>query len=62
MPIAGSLAKPGSTCAISDDKNWLVVDNGVKSPHRGRLYQFWTPFLTDPFGNPDGSPQAVVWS
>jgi hypothetical protein len=55
-------AHRSATCAISDDKNWLVVDNGVRSPHRGRVYQFWTPFLTDLFGNPDGSPQAVVWS
>ncbi len=55
-------AHRSATCAISDDKNWLVVDTGVSSRHRGRLYQFWTPFLTDPFGNPDGSPQAVVWS
>jgi len=55
-------AHRSATCAISDDKNWLVVDNGARSPHRGRLYQFWTPFLTDPFGIPDGSPQAVVWS
>jgi hypothetical protein len=26
------------------------------------VYQFWTPFLTDLFGNPDGSPQALVFS
>jgi hypothetical protein len=55
-------AHRSASCAVSDDKNWLVVDNGARSPHRGRVYQFWTPFLTDPFGNPDGSPQAVVWS
>lgn len=58
-PVA---AHRSSNCAISDDKNWLLVDTGPKSPHRGRLYQFWTPFLTDMFGNADGSPQALVWS
>jgi hypothetical protein len=51
-----------STCAVSEDKNWLVVDTGRRSPHRGRLYQFWTPFLTDLFGNVDGAPQALSWS
>jgi hypothetical protein len=59
---APTVAHRSSDCAISDDKNWLVVDAGAKSPHKGRLYQFWTPFLTDMFGNADGSPQAVVWS
>lgn len=62
-----TFAKPttahrSAKCDISDDKNWLVVDTGADSPYRGRLYQFWTPFLTDPFGNPDGSPQALVVS
>jgi hypothetical protein len=56
------LVHRSSTCAVADDKNWLVVDTQRGSPHRGRLYQFWTPFLTDPFGNADGSPQAVAWS
>jgi len=56
------VAHRSATCDISDDKNWLVVDNGSTSRHRGRLYQFWTPFLTDMFGNPDGSPQALVYS
>ena len=56
------LAHYSSQCAVSDDKNTLVVDTSPTSPHRGRLYQFWTPFLTDPFGNPDGSPQAMVYS
>jgi hypothetical protein len=51
-----------ATCAVSDDKNWLVVDTSPGSPHRGRLYQFWTPFFFDIFGNFDGAPQAVVWS
>lgn len=58
-PVA---AHRSATCDVSDDKNWLAVDNSPTSPHRGRLYQFWTPFLTDIFGNADGSPQALVWS
>ena len=62
-----TFAKPttshrSATCDISDDKNWLVVDTSAASAHRGRLYQFWTPFLTDLFGNADGSPQALVVS
>ncbi|GAA3638002.1 sialidase family protein [Microlunatus ginsengisoli] len=57
-----TVAHRSASCDISDDKNWLVVDNGPTSPHRGRLYQFWTPFLTDMFGNADGSPQALVYS
>ena len=56
------LAHYSGQCAVSDDKNTLVVDTSATSPHRGRIYQFWTPFLTDPFGNPDGSPQAMVYS
>lgn len=62
-----TFAKPttahrSATCDVDDDKNWIVVDNGAKSPHRGRLYQFWTPFLADIFGLADGSPQALVYS
>jgi hypothetical protein len=56
------LAHESDDCAFSDDKNWLVVDNGRLSPHRGRLYQFWTPFLSDAAGNTTGSPQVVRWS
>jgi BNR/Asp-box repeat len=56
------LAHYSATCDVSDDKNTLVVDTSATSPHRGRIYQFWTPFLTDPFGNADGSPQAMVYS
>ncbi len=55
-------AHRSATCDVSDDKNTLVVDTSSRSPHRGRLYQFWTPFLTDIFGNFDGSPQALVFS
>jgi hypothetical protein len=49
-------------CNYSDDKNFLVVDNGSHSPHYGRLYQFWTPFLADTNGNATGSIQVVRWS
>lgn len=50
-----------SSCDYSDDKNWLVVDTTPSSPHYGRLYQFWTPFLYS--GTTLlGSPQAVRWS
>lgn len=51
-----------TTCSVSDDKNWLVVDTSPRSPHLGRVYQFWTPFLADAAGNFTGSPQAVRWS
>jgi hypothetical protein len=56
------LAHYSASCAYSDDKNWLVVDTSPRSPHRGRLYQFWTPFLADEAGNYTGSPQVVRWS
>ncbi|MGI8679447.1 MAG: sialidase family protein [Jatrophihabitans sp.] len=56
------LAHYSAACSVSDDKNTLIVDTSPTSPHKGRLYQFWTPFLTDIFGNPDGSPQALVYS
>lgn len=59
---APRLVHRSASCAVSDDKNWLIVDNQAASPHRGRLYQFWTPFLTDLFGNSDGSPQALSYS
>jgi hypothetical protein len=54
-------AHQSTSCDYSDDKNWLVVDNSPASPHYGRLYQFWTPFLF----NGDtylSAPQAVRWS
>ena len=56
------LAHYSADCAFSDDKNTLIIDNSPTSPHEGRLYQFWTPFLTDPLGQSDGSPQALVYS
>jgi hypothetical protein len=48
-------------CNYSDDKNWIVVDNGPRSPYRGRVYQFWTPFRYSG-GNYVSAPQAVRWS
>jgi len=50
------------SCNYSDDKNWLVIDNSRRSPHYGRLYQFWTPFISDDAGNLTGFPQALRWS
>jgi hypothetical protein len=55
------LVQKSTSCNYSDDKNWLVVDNQPNSPFYGRLYQFWTPFLTVG-GKPAGSPQVVRWS
>src|SRR3954468_1767986 len=49
-------ARYSATCDDSLDKNWLVVDNGRKSPHRGRIYQFWSSFL------PTEVQQRVRWS
>ncbi len=59
-----SVVHHSNSCKYSDDKNWLVVDNGAKSPHRGRVYQFWTPFrFADEAQNQYlGSPQVVRWS
>lgn len=54
------LAHLSDNCNYSDDKNFLVVDDGKHSPHRGRLYQFWTPFIDGSFGT--GSQQVVRWS
>jgi BNR repeat-like domain len=62
-----SFARPvlvhrSTTCSYSDDKNWLVVDTHRKSPFYGRLYQFWTVFLSTRQGQPIGVPQVVRWS
>jgi hypothetical protein len=56
------LAHYSASCNYSDDKNFLVIDNGRHSPHRGRLYQFWTPFLYDADGNNTAAIQVVRWS
>jgi hypothetical protein len=55
---APSYADQSSTCDFSNDKNWLVVDMSATSPHFGRLYQFWTPFISSG-RNFLGAPQAV---
>jgi hypothetical protein len=55
------LAHSSTTCDYSDDKNWLVVDTQKGSAHLGRLYQFWTPFLSVN-GTSAGSPQVLRWS
>jgi hypothetical protein len=57
-----SYAHRSKKCAFSDDKNWLIVDTSKASPHRGRLYQFWTPFISTGKGKFIGSPQVVRWS
>lgn len=51
------LAQHSNTCAVSDDKDWLVTDTQPGSPFFGRIYQFWTEFLAG-----GGSPQVVRWS
>ncbi len=51
------LAQHSNTCAVSDDKNWLVTDTQPNSPFFGRIYQFWTEFLSN-----GASPQVVRWS
>jgi hypothetical protein len=56
------IADSRRTGAGTDDKNWLVVDTSPRSPHFGRLYQFWTPFLGDEAGNAFASPQVLRWS
>ncbi|HEY0358968.1 MAG TPA: hypothetical protein VGD11_10320 [Mycobacteriales bacterium] len=56
------LVHASEVCQYSDDKNWLVVDTSARSPHRGRLYQFWTPFLSDARGTFLAAPQVLRWS
>ena len=51
-----------NTCAYSDDKDWLVTDTEPHSPHLGRIYVFWTPFISDAAGHVTGVPQVVRWS
>ncbi|WP_433305370.1 sialidase family protein [Actinoplanes sp. CA-030573] len=54
----GRPSVPQSTndCTIFNDKNWLAVDTGAHSPHRGRIYQFWSYFVGDL------AQQRVRWS
>ena len=51
------LVQHSNVCAVSDDKNWLVADTQPNSPFFGRIYQFWTEFLSN-----GASPQVVRWS
>jgi hypothetical protein len=53
---AARTARYSASCDDELDKNWLVVDNGRRSPHRGRIYQFWADFL------PTEVQQRVRWS
>jgi hypothetical protein len=46
------------------DKQWMTVDNGAASPHRGRLYVTWSDFIAPP-GNPANLkkiPIMLAWS
>jgi hypothetical protein len=56
------LVHKSTSCTYSDDKNWLVVDTHPTSPFYGRLYQFWTVFLSTNGGKSIGAPQVVRWS
>lgn len=49
-------AQATNDCNIFNDKNWLAVDTGLRSPHRGRVYQFWSYF------EGDFAQQRVRWS
>jgi hypothetical protein len=51
-----SVAQSTNDCNLFNDKNWLAVDTGARSPHRGRVYQFWSYF----FG--EFAQQRVRWS
>lgn len=56
------LVHRSNDCNYSDDKNFLVIDTHPSSPYFGRLYQFWTPFVSDKTGNLTGSRQVLRWS
>jgi hypothetical protein len=51
-----SVAQSTNDCELFNDKNWLAVDNGARSPHRGRVYQLWSYF------EGDHAQQRVRWS
>jgi BNR/Asp-box repeat len=51
-PVAAQITRD---CDIFNDKNWIAVDNGPRSPHRGRIYQVWTLFGS-------GAEQVARWS
>ena len=56
------LAHESTSCAMTDDKDWLVADTQPGSPFDGRIYLFWTEFLATSSGRITGSPQLVRWS
>jgi hypothetical protein len=51
-----SVAQSTDDCDVFNDKNWLTVDTAARSPHRGRVYQFWSYFVGD------FAQQRVRWS
>jgi hypothetical protein len=51
-----SVAQATNDCNIFNDKNWLAVDTGARSPYRGRVYQLWSYF------EGDHAQQRVRWS
>ncbi len=51
-----SIAQSTNDCTVFNDKNWLTVDTGYRSPHRGRVFQFWSYFVGD------HAQQRVRWS
>ena len=46
----------------SYDKNWMAVDTGADSPHRGRIYVAWTNFISGQSGSYSGSPLLIAHS
>jgi len=49
-------AQATNDCNIFNDKNWIAVDTGARSAHRGRVYQFWS------FFEGDFAQQRLRWS
>jgi len=56
------LVHKSTKCTSLDDKDWLVVDTQPTSPFYGRVYVFWTAFLSGSSGQITGVPQVVRWS
>jgi hypothetical protein len=38
-------------CSIFNDKPWIVVDDSIRSLHRGRIYVLWSRYLATPGGD-----------
>jgi hypothetical protein len=56
-------ARSRSRVPFLDDRPSITVDNGVESPHRGRLYVGWTRFSQAPFDewiDPDSDEVHLV--